>query len=126
MRISDWSSDVCSSDLKAALAGLDQESGQELDDAIYFGQPFADALAAGRIPAGRLDDMVRRILYGVIASGLMDDPVPESPRQIDYAAHADIAQRAAEEGIDLLKNEGAMLPLRTSAPRVVRSGTTAR
>ncbi|EPR15052.1 beta-glucosidase [Sphingobium indicum IP26] len=118
--MSDWG--AVHSTEKAALAGLDQESGQELDDAIYFGQPFADALAAGRIPAGRLDDMVRRILYGVIASGLMDDPVPESPRQIDYATHADIAQRAAEEGIVLLKNEGDLLPLAKSARRIVLIG----
>ncbi|KXU32130.1 glycosyl hydrolase [Sphingobium sp. 22B] len=118
--MSDWG--AVHSTGKAALGGLDQESGQELDDAIHFGKPFEEAVKAGRIPAARLDDMVERILHGVIASGLMDDPVPESPRQIDYAAHADIAQRAAEEGIILLKNEGDLLPLAKSARRIVLIG----
>lgn len=118
--MSDWGA-VHSTD-KAALGGLDQESGQELDDAIHFGKPFEDAVKAGRIPMARLDDMVERILHGVIASGLMDDPVPQSPRQIDYAAHADVAQRTAEEGIVLLKNEGDLLPLAKSARRIVLIG----
>jgi len=118
--MSDWG--AVHSTEKAALGGLDQESGQELDDAIHFGKPFEDALKAGRIPMARLDDMAVRILHGVIASGLMDDPVPESPRQIDYAAHADVAQRAAEEGIVLLKNEGDLLPLAKVARRIVLIG----
>ncbi|EQB32773.1 beta-glucosidase family protein [Sphingobium ummariense] len=118
--MSDWG--AVHSTEKAALGGLDQESGQELDDAVHFGQPFADALKAGRIPTARLDDMVTRILHGVIATGLMDDPVPESPLQIDYAAHADVAQRAAEEGIVLLKNEGDLLPLAKSARRILLIG----
>jgi beta-glucosidase len=118
--MSDWG--AVHSTEKAALGGLDQESGQELDDAIHFGKPFEDAVKAGRIPMARVDDMVERILYGVIASGLMDDPVPETPRQIDYAAHADVAQRAAEEGIVLLKNEGDLLPLAKTARRIVLIG----
>lgn len=118
--MSDWG--AVHSTEKAAISGLDQESGQELDDAIHFGQPFADAVQAGRIPAARLDDMVERILYGVIASGLMDDPVPESTQQIDYAAHAAVAQRTAEEGIVLLKNDAGLLPLAKSARRIVLIG----
>ncbi|WP_043605734.1 beta-glucosidase family protein [Novosphingobium sp. Rr 2-17] len=118
--MSDWG--AVHSTQKAALSGLDQESGQELDDAIHFGQPFDDAVKAGRIPTARLDDMVTRILHGVIAAGLMDDPVPESPREIDYAAHADVAQRAAEQGIVLLKNEGDLLPLAKTARRIVLIG----
>lgn len=118
--MSDWG--AVHSTQKAALGGLDQESGQELDDAIHFGKPFDDAVKAGRIPMARLDDMVARILHGVIATGLMDDPTPMSPRQIDYAAHAEVAQRAAEEGIVLLKNEADLLPLAKTARRIVLIG----
>ncbi|WP_404476412.1 glycoside hydrolase family 3 C-terminal domain-containing protein [Novosphingobium sp. BL-52-GroH] len=118
--MSDWGA-VHSTD-KAALGGLDQESGQELDDAIHFGKPFEEAVKAGRIPMARLDDMVERILYGMIATGLMDDPVPATARQIDYAASAEVAQRAAEEGIVLLKNEGDLLPLAKTARRIVLIG----
>ena len=118
--MSDWGG-VHSTE-KAALAGLDQESGQELDKAVYFGQPLADAVAAGRVPAARLDEMVERILTGVIASGLYDHPTPATAQPIDYAAHADVAQRAAEAGIVLLRNERGVLPFARTAKRIVLIG----
>ncbi|WP_404713759.1 glycoside hydrolase family 3 C-terminal domain-containing protein [Sphingomonas sp. MMS24-J13] len=121
--MSDWG--AVHSTEKAANAGLDQQSGQELDRAFYFGDPLKAAVEAGRIPMARLDDMVRRILTGVIASGLMDDPVPSTPQPIDLAAHADIAQRVAEQGMVLLKNEGDILPLARSAKRIVLIGAHA-
>lgn len=121
--MSDWG--AVHSTEKAAITGLDQQSGQELDMAIYFGQPFEDAVKAGRIPMSRLDDMVRRILYGVISTGLMDNPVPDTAQVIDYAAHADVAQRAAEEGIVLLKNKGDLLPLAKTAKKIVLVGAHA-
>jgi beta-glucosidase len=118
--MSDWGG-VHSTE-KAALAGLDQESGQELDKAIYFGKPLADAVASGRVPEARLDQMVTRILTGVIASGLYDHPTPTTAQPIDYAAHADIAQKVAEQGMVLLKNADGALPLAKTAKRIVLIG----
>ena len=37
--------------------------------------------------------------------------MPAPPQPIDYAAHAEVAQRTAEDGIVLLKNDGGLLPL---------------
>ena len=121
--MSDWGA-VHSTD-KAALAGLDQESGQQLDHAPYFDAALAEAVKAGRVPQARIDDMVTRILTGVIETGLMDDPLPVKVQPIDYAAHADVAQRDAEEAIVLLKNEHGLLPLATSAKRIVLIGAHA-
>ncbi|CAN5389689.1 glycoside hydrolase family 3 protein [soil metagenome] len=121
--MSDWG--AVHSTGKAAVSGLDQESGEELDSQVYFGEPFARALAAGRISEARLDDMVRRILYGVIASGLIDNPVPETAQKIDYVANAEVAQRTAEEGIVLLKNRGNLLPLARTAKKIVLIGAHA-
>lgn len=118
--MSDWGG-VHSTE-KAALAGLDQQSGQELDKALYFDAPFAEALAAGRISQARLDDMVRRYLVGLIDNGVLDAPVVETPQPIDYAAHAEVAQRAAEQGIVLLKNERDVLPLAAAATRIAVIG----
>lgn len=118
--MSDWGG--VHSTVKAAMAGLDQESGQELDKEIYFGAPFAAAVANGTIPVARLDEMVRRILTGVIASGLYDDPSPSAVQPIDYAAHADVAQRVAEASMVLLKNQGNVLPLAKSARKIVLIG----
>ncbi|WP_374945257.1 glycoside hydrolase family 3 C-terminal domain-containing protein [Sphingomonas sp.] len=121
--MSDWGG-VHSTE-KAALAGLDQQSGQELDTAMFFGKPLEDAVRAGRLPMARLDDMVRRILTGVISTGLMDAPVPAAAQPIDYAAHAQVAQHAAEQGIVLLKNDANLLPLARTAKRVVLIGAHA-
>lgn len=118
--MSDWG--AVHSTVKAALAGLDQQSGQELDSAIFFGAPLAAAIKDGRVPQARLDEMVRRTLTGMIANGLMDDPVPTSPAAIDYAAHAQIAQRAAEAGMVLLKNDRQMLPFAKTARTIVLIG----
>lgn len=118
--MSDWG--AVHSTEKAAINGLDQDSGQELDDAMFFDTKFAEAIKAGRIPMSRLDDMVRRVLFGVIDTGLMDNPVPESAQPIDYAAHALVAQRAAEEGMVLLKNDRNLLPLAKTAKRIVLIG----
>ena len=117
--MSDWG--AVHSTEKAVLAGLDQESGQELDTKVYFDAPLAQAVTAGRIPTARLDDMARRIVYGMIDTGLFDDPVPTAARPIDYAAHAAVAQRTAEEGMVLLKNAG-LLPLAPTFHRIVLIG----
>lgn len=118
--MSDWG--AVHSTARAANAGLDQESGQELDSQIFLGAPFEAALAAGEITEARLDDMVRRILIGVIEAGVMDAPVVGTPQPIDYAANALVAQRAAEAGIVLLKNDGDRLPAARTARTIVLIG----
>ena len=121
--MSDWG--AVHSTEKSALAGLDQESGQQLDSQPYFGAALADAVKAGRVPQARIDDMVTRILTGMIETGTMDDPLPAAVQPIDYAAHAEVAQRDAEAAIVLLKNEHDVLPLATTAKRIVLIGAHA-
>ncbi|AIT07632.1 beta-glucosidase [Sphingomonas taxi] len=121
--MSDWG--AVHSTVKAANGGLDQQSGQELDKAIYFGAPLKAAVAAGQVSGKRLDDMVARYLTGLIATGAYDTPVPATAQTPPYAAHAEVAQRAAEAGIVLLKNEGDVLPIARSAKRIVVIGGNA-
>lgn len=118
--MSDWGG--VHSTAKAANAGLDQQSGQELDKAPYFGEPLRQAVAKGDVPMARLDDMVVRYLTGLIETGAYDAPMPERAASIPYARNADVAQRAAEAGIVLLKNEGGILPIARTARRVVLIG----
>lgn len=121
--MSDWGG-VHSTE-KAALAGLDQESGIELDGhlngAIFFTDRLENAIEQGRVPTSRLNDMAARVLVGLIDSGAMDEPVPEAVEPIDLDAHLTIAQRTAECGIVLLRNEGA-LPLPGNARRIAVIG----
>ena len=88
--------------------GLDQETGVSRLGQYVWLDKLAAAIARGNVPRARLDDMVHRIARTLIAKGAIDDPV--EPGSIDFAAHARIAQAAAEDGIILLKNDG-MLPL---------------
>jgi len=122
--MSDWG--AVHSTEKAALAGLDQESGFELDEMLNGGVFFTDRLLAavreGRVPESRVDDMVARILTGLILSGAMDHPVPDEPQPIAAEVNALVAQRIAETGIVLLRNEGGMLPLDRTARRIAVIG----
>jgi beta-glucosidase len=105
--MSDWGG--CHSGVKAALAGLDQESGQELDREAYF-TTLGDAIDEGALPAERLDDMVARVLRPLFARGVIDNP-PKPGGVVPQDANLEVSQRAAEAGIVLLKNDGDLLPL---------------
>ena len=96
----------------AAMDGLDQFTGFCCaTDKPWFAPPaMKAALQSGALTQARLDDMVRRVLWALFASGAVDDPVKIAP--IDYAAHAQVAQKSAEESLVLLKNDGNLLPLK--------------
>lgn len=105
--------------LDAAMAGLDQESAGLLDMPARFTKPLEDALQTGTVPTSRLMDMTHRILRSMFAVGVIDHPPEKS--DIDYRADGEVALRAAEEGIVLLKNKGA-LPLTDSVRRIAVIG----
>lgn len=115
--MSDWGA-VYATDF--AARGLDQESGEQLDQQVWFGAPLRAAVKAGTIPAARLEDMTLRILRSMFVAGLFDYPLERGP--IDYAAHAQIARKEAGEGIVLLRNQNGMLPLRSDIPRILVVG----
>jgi beta-glucosidase len=108
--MSDWGAVHSTAD--AANDGLDQFTGFCCaTDKGWFSPPaMKAALASGAIPQQRLDDMVERILWALFDKGAVDHPVKAAP--IDYAADALVSQKAAEESLTLLKNDGGLLPLR--------------
>jgi beta-glucosidase len=118
--MSDWG--AVHSTAPAANNGLDQFTGFCCaTDKPWFGPPAMKvALQSGAIPPQRLDDMVKRILWALFAKGPVDDPVKVTP--IDYAANAAVAQKAAEESLVLLKNDGDLLPLRGARSIAVIGG----
>jgi beta-glucosidase len=118
--MSDWG--AVHSTAKAANAGLDQDSGAELDREDYFRARLKAAVEKGEVSRARFDGMVRNVLTGVIATGLYDDPVAATSQPIDTTAHARVAQKAAEEGIVLLRNTGDLLPLAATARKIVIIG----
>jgi beta-glucosidase len=118
--MSDWG--AVHSTVRSALAGLDQESGEQLDTQNFFEAPLAQAVADGEVPAARLDDMVRRILTSIFAHGLADKT--NAPDAVDLAASDRTALAIAREGTVLLRNEG-LLPLPAETRRLLVIGAHA-
>lgn len=108
--MADWGAVHSTAD--AANYGLDQFTGFPCCDhhgPFYSAKSFKAALNSGDVPLRRLDDMVTRILWPLFQSGVFDD----APKvgKIDFAKSAAVSQRAAEESLVLLKNQGKLLPL---------------
>ncbi|GLQ96949.1 beta-glucosidase family protein [Dyella mobilis] len=122
--MTDWGADHGVMD---AMAGTDQVSGIDLGTGFSlgmtsssFGQPLLQALKDGSIPRSRLDDMVHRILRSMYAVGVFEHPPVIKP--LDAQADALVSQHAAEQGIVLLKNEQAQLPLQAGIKSVAIIG----
>jgi len=115
--MSDWGA-VHSTE--ALVNGLDQKSGGNIDTKLFFSKELEPKLADGTIPRSAVDKAVHRILRTLFASGLVDNPPTRA--EIDYVAHADVAQAAAEGGMVLLRNEGNVLPLTRAAKRIAVIG----
>lgn len=113
--MSDWGA---VHDVSYFAAGLDQQSGAQLDDKIWFNAPLKAEVAAGRVPRSRVSDAVRRILRAIYAVGA---DWPRATQPIDYKGNAQVARTVADESIVLLKNEG-ILPLAKSTRSIVVIG----
>jgi len=108
--MSDWG--AVHSTVAAAQAGLDQESAGNVpafDKQEFFGKPLRDAVAAGKLPQSRIDDMVHRIARSLFAADVVTHPAKASP--INFSADALVSQHAAEAGTVLLRNQNDLLPL---------------
>ena len=63
-----------------------------------------------------------RTNFIVPPEGVVDHPVASAPDKIDFNADAAVSQRDAQEGMVLLKNDGALLPLSKSIKRIAVIG----
>jgi beta-glucosidase len=106
---SDWN-DAVTDTVAAALGGLDEEqegSTNDFKNKSFFNQKLKAAVESGKVPMGRLDDMVKRRLYAMIKVGMFDSPPPATRQNVD-AAHGDaVALKVAESATVLLKNQPA-------------------
>ncbi|EHQ26518.1 glycoside hydrolase family 3 domain protein [Mucilaginibacter paludis DSM 18603] len=94
---------------KAALAGLDVS--MPGGSFCGFGGALADAVKAGRVPESVIDDKVRRILRIYDRLGVLDGKDMSIGANQNTIEHQAIAQKVAEEGMVLLKNDRKLLPL---------------
>ncbi len=109
--LSDWGG--AHSTQEAIAAGLDQE--QPMAD--YFGPKLKQSLEAGRTSMAQIDESAGRVLYAEFVSGVVDHPIEKSV--VDVEAGLDVAQRIEEQSIVLLKNQHAILPLKSKDVRSI-------
>ncbi|HXY77863.1 MAG TPA: glycoside hydrolase family 3 C-terminal domain-containing protein [Candidatus Acidoferrales bacterium] len=100
--VSDWT--ATHSTAKASAAGLDQEE----PGFVFYGADLKKAVEAGKVPMAEVDDHVRRVLWAMFASGVIDDPPQKGV--VEVGRGLEIAQRIEEQSAVLLKNDG-QLPL---------------
>jgi beta-glucosidase len=111
----------CSNERCAATfnAGLDMAMAPDSWKGLY------DSLLAqarsGEVPMARIDDAVRRILRVKHRLGLFDPARPWEGKAgvIGAAEHRALAREAVRKSLVLLKNNGAVLPLKPSAQVLV-------
>jgi len=77
----------------------------------HMAGPYLKGLQAGKYTEKQLNDKVSRVLRVMIATHVLDQKPAGS---INTRAHQDTARKVAEEGIVLLKNDRAVLPLDAS------------
>jgi len=121
-----YAADETDATAKAFLAGLDlsMQSG-------FYAAHLPGLVESGQVPMAVLDASVRRILRLKDAIGLFDDPYRslDPAREADtshIAAHDALARDAARRSIVLLKNDGALLPLRRAGQKIALIGPFAR
>lgn len=93
------------STIATANAGMDLE----MPVGQFFGEPLEAAIAAGNVPADRLDDMLVRRYREMIRLGLFDRASETAP--IPAEEHAAVARDIAVAGTVLLANRESLLPL---------------
>jgi beta-glucosidase len=100
----------------AALAGVDLA---QLPGAPTQTPDFS------QIPAARLDDMARRILFAMFDSGAFDNPVGAvNTNEVSTPQHQQVATQVAEAGTVLLKNDDGALPLSKHVHSIALIGPT--
>lgn len=107
--------------LQAAIHGLDQQSGEQLDPDVFFDETLGEMARKDEAYATRLDDMNKRILWAIYANGV--DAHPAKPGgEIDFDANGDVAEEVAKQGVVLLRNERSILPLAKNTKRIAIIG----
>src|SRR3954451_3059990 len=123
--MSDWGG--THSTVRAANNGLDQE--QDIFSGSHFSAALKTAVRQHKVPMSRLNDMVLRLMRGLFAVGVFDDPPPTAPQTatavVNTPQEKAIALEAAEGGAVLLKNAKRALPIRGAGKRIAVIGHAA-
>ncbi|MGC1295113.1 MAG: beta-glucosidase BglX [Alloacidobacterium sp.] len=106
--------------LRGATAGVNMDMGS----ATYLEQ-MKSLVDKGQLTPSQLDDLVRPILAAKFHLGLFEHPYADATDQTHaemLAKHREVARRAAERSVVLLRNEGALLPLSKTTKQIAVIG----
>jgi beta-glucosidase len=84
----------------------------------WFGDKLLAAANSGEVAQAHIDEAARRMIRLILRTGVLDGAPPPAG-ELRSRRHREIAARAAEEAVVLLKNEGELLPLDPAALRRV-------
>ncbi|MFZ3341062.1 MAG: glycoside hydrolase family 3 C-terminal domain-containing protein [Terriglobales bacterium] len=104
--MSDWGS--THDGVAAANGGLDLEMP---DGGFMNAKTLLPAIREGKVTVATIDDKVRRILRTAIEFGFFDRPQADASIPVYSQPGRQLALQEAREGMVLLKNEAALLPL---------------
>lgn len=107
--MSDWFG--TKSTVASAKAGLDLEMP---GPAVFMGQKLLGAVRSGEVAEKTVEDKARQVLRLAQRTGALGQAVEPEEQSLDLPPHREVARQAATEAIVLLKNEGALLPLRAA------------
>jgi beta-glucosidase len=111
----------------AALRGI--KAGVNMDMSSYtYPEHVATLVAEGALSVAEIEELVRPILAIKIKMGLFEQPYTDERLLAEVVArpdHRQTARWAAQRSMVLLKNEGGLLPLKTTLQKVAVIGPLA-
>lgn len=119
---------VAANKSEAARFGIEAGIDVELPDRNCYGDPLREALDAGAIDMGLIDESVSRILAMKVDLGLFENPYVDEGKAVSVYGLAEqtaLSRKLAQNSIVLLKNDGALLPLSPSLKSVALIGPIA-
>lgn len=114
-------------EVDAAARGLSGGVSMDMGSNTYM-KHLPGLIKAGKLPIKVVDDMVREVLAVKVQMGLFERPYGDLARKdtvLNDPAHRAATREAAQKSIVLLRNEGALLPLKASLKRIAVIGPLA-
>jgi beta-glucosidase len=110
---------------EAAASSLEAGIDVELPTTAGYGSPLRSAVESGRIDEANVDRSVARVLGQKFRLGLFEDPMVPTAGMIPSSEDATLARAAAQASFVLLKNDGAILPLKDPLGSIAVIGPSA-
>ena len=110
--MTDWRSVIDSKKVVTSGQDLEMPAGESMHN-------IKELLETGEITEAQIDRMVRSILKTFIAMDMFDRPVKDESYLETFPRHVEVALKTAREGIVLLKNKHAILPISPDADKKI-------